>query len=100
MTRLQRLQQVSDALRRTSRFVMLAKRLQAQMAELGDGIEAGPERGTTSETKTGRPSLDAGRRSATPGLDLEGEKERTLAQAALSVTELCELHFTKNASLT
>ena len=100
MTRLQRLQQVSDALRRTSRFVMLAKRLQAQMADLGDGLETAPERGTGSETKTGRPSLDSGRRSATPGLDLEGEKERTLAQAALSVTELCEPYFIKNASFT
>ncbi|ETW80568.1 hypothetical protein HETIRDRAFT_476235 [Heterobasidion irregulare TC 32-1] len=91
VTRLQRLQQVSDALRRTSRFVMLAKRLQAQMADLGDGLETAPERGTASETKTGRPSLDGGRRSATPALDLEGEKERTLAQAALSVTELSDL---------
>jgi hypothetical protein len=82
--RLQRLQQVSDVLRRTSRFTTLAKRLQTQMAELGDGIDgAGAQRKATPNTA----ALD-GRRSATPGLEYEGERERLLAQAAVTIAEL------------
>ncbi len=38
--RLQRLQQVSDVLRRTSRFTILAKQVQTLMAELDDGVGA------------------------------------------------------------
>lgn len=85
--RLQRLQQVSDILRRTSRFTTLAKRLQTQMAELGDGTD-----GTVAQPKA--PSSSAaldGRRSATPGLDYEGERERLLAQAAVTIAELSDL---------
>ncbi|THH21356.1 hypothetical protein EW146_g175 [Bondarzewia mesenterica] len=91
VTRLQRLQQVSDALRRTSRFVMLAKRLQSQMVDLGDGFDSAKETMSKPEVKVSGPSVDSGRRSGTPGLEFEGEKERTLAQAALSVTELYDL---------
>ncbi len=82
--RLQRLQQVSDVLRRTFRFATLAKRLQTQMAELGDG----PDRaGAQSKAPTNITTLD-GRRSATPGLEYEGERERLLAQAAATIAEL------------
>ncbi|KAI0316244.1 Golgi transport complex subunit 5-domain-containing protein [Amylostereum chailletii] len=87
VTRLQRLQQVSDVLRRTSRFVILAKRLQAQIADLGEESDV-PE--GKPEVKVNGASLDR-QRSSTPGLDHEGEKERTLAQAALSVAELNDL---------
>ena len=82
--RLQRLQQVSDVLRRTSRFTTLAKRLQTQMAELGDSTD-----GAVAHPKA-PPSSAAmdGRRSATPGLDYEGERERLLAQAAVTIAEL------------
>ena len=38
---LQRLQQVSDVLRRTFHFTTLVKQLQTQMAELGDGADRG-----------------------------------------------------------
>ncbi|KAA1471874.1 hypothetical protein DENSPDRAFT_800169 [Dentipellis sp. KUC8613] len=86
--RLQRLQEVSDVLRRTSRFVLLAKRLQAQMADLGDEWEGSTE-GQPAAKVNG--AVADGRRSATPGLEYEGEKERTLAQAALSVAELKDL---------
>jgi hypothetical protein len=82
--RLQRLQQVSDVLRRTSRFTTLAKRLQTQMAELRDGTD-GP--GTQPKAPSNSAALD-GRRSATPGLDHEGERERLLAQAAVTIAEL------------
>ncbi|EIM81196.1 uncharacterized protein STEHIDRAFT_86486 [Stereum hirsutum FP-91666 SS1] len=93
INRLQRLHQVSDALRRTSRFVVLAKRLQSQMVELGDGSGIqGEESGSKPDVKVnGRSSFDAGRRSTTPGMELEGEKERALAQAALSVAEIGDL---------
>ena len=57
------------------------------MAEVGDS--AG---GTTSRTKGPESKVNSGvpdgRRSATPGLDYEGEKERSLAQAALTIAEL------------
>lgn len=79
--RLQRLQQVSDVLRRTSRFTTLAKRLQTQMSELGDGT------GAQHKAPPNTAVLD-GRRSATPGLDYEGERERLLAQAAVTIAEL------------
>ncbi|KAI0036874.1 Golgi transport complex subunit 5-domain-containing protein [Vararia minispora EC-137] len=89
VVRLQRLRLVSDALRRTSRFVLLAKRLQTQMAELGD--ESTPDASKPEPQTNGTPAKMSGRRSATPGLEIEGEKERTLAQAALSVAELNDL---------
>lgn len=85
--RLQRLQQASDVLRRTSRFTVLAKRLQTQMAEVGDGVGGAAPQPKASESKPNSGVLD-GRRSATPGLDYEGEKERSLAQAALTIAEL------------
>ncbi|KAH9032641.1 Golgi transport complex subunit 5-domain-containing protein [Lactarius hengduanensis] len=85
--RLQRLQQVSDVLRRTSRFTTLAKRLQTQMVELGDGANGA---GAQSKAPPSSAVLD-GRRSATPGLDYEGERERSLAQAAVTIAELGDL---------
>ncbi|KAH9166239.1 Golgi transport complex subunit 5-domain-containing protein [Lactarius sanguifluus] len=85
--RLQRLQQVSDVLRRTSRFTTLAKRLQTQMAELGDGADGV---GARPKAPPSSAALD-GRRSATPGLDYEGERERSLAQAAVTIAELGDL---------
>ena len=85
--RLQRLQQASDVLRRTSRFTVLAKRLQTQSAEVGDSTGGAAPPPKASESKSNSGVLD-GRRSATPGLDYEGEKERSLAQAALTVAEL------------
>ncbi|KAI9456296.1 Golgi transport complex subunit 5-domain-containing protein [Russula earlei] len=88
--RLQRLQQASDVLRRTSRFTILVKRLQAQMAEVGDGAGDTVSQSKLSESKVNSGILD-GRRSATPGLDHEGEKERSLAQAALTIAELGDL---------
>ncbi|KAH8993456.1 Golgi transport complex subunit 5-domain-containing protein [Lactarius akahatsu] len=85
--RLQRLQQVSDVLRRTSRFTTLAKRLQTQMTELGDGANGA---GAQPKAPPSSAVLD-GRRSATPGLDYEGERERLLAQAAVTIAELGDL---------
>lgn len=88
--RLQRLQQASDVLRRTSRFTTLAKRLQTQMAEVGDSAGGTTPRSKVPDSRVNSGVPD-GRRSATPGLDYEGEKERSLAQAALTIAELGDL---------
>lgn len=66
---------------------MLAKRLQAQMADVGDSANGTAPQPRVPESKVSSGALD-GRRSATPGLDHEGEKERSLAQAALTIAEL------------
>ena len=93
VTRLQRLQQASDVLRRTSRFTILTKRLQTQMAEVGESAGVTTSRSKASESKVNS-GVPEGRRSATPGLDYEGEKERSLAQAALTIAELGrEVHW-------
>ncbi|KAI0279355.1 Golgi transport complex subunit 5-domain-containing protein [Russula aff. rugulosa BPL654] len=88
--RLQRLQQASDVLRRTSRFTILVKRLQTQMAEVGDSAGGTTPRSKAPDSRVNSGVPD-GRRSATPGLDYEGEKERSLAQAALTIAELGDL---------
>ncbi|KAJ7072504.1 Golgi transport complex subunit 5-domain-containing protein [Mycena amicta] len=75
VSRLQKLQQASDVLRRMSRFVVLARRLQSQMAEM-----------EFPATKT---SKDAPINVI--GQDIEDEKERTIAKAALSIAELVAL---------
>jgi hypothetical protein len=74
VTRLQRLQQASDVLRRTARFVVLARRLEGQMRNMKMG-GAGESEG-----------IDVG-----GGGGEEDEKERTIAKAALSIAELAAL---------
>lgn len=73
------------------------------MVEIGDGSGIqGEELGSNPDVKVnGRSSFDAGRRSTTPGMELEGEKERALAQAALSVAEIgaLEVHTNPGASM-
>jgi hypothetical protein len=74
IVRLEKLHQASDVLRRTARFVVLARRLETQMAELDAAT-------TVTTTNTAAP--------ATPSLDAqEDEKERTIAKAALTIAEL------------
>ncbi|KAJ7874696.1 Golgi transport complex subunit 5-domain-containing protein [Mycena olivaceomarginata] len=77
VSRLQKLQQASDVLRRTARFVVLARRLQNQMSEMDLNSTENP---------------DAVPRKLESQVNLlgvlEDEKERTIANAALSVAEL------------
>ncbi|KJA27739.1 hypothetical protein HYPSUDRAFT_62781 [Hypholoma sublateritium FD-334 SS-4] len=80
VARLQRFQQASDVLRRTSRFVILARRLQVQMNEV-QGIK-GADRGPAEELATA---------TVLHGKDIENEKERAIAKAALSIAELGSL---------
>lgn len=77
VARLQRFQQASDVLRRTSRFVILARRLQVQMNEV---------QGIKSSDKS--PSEELATATVVHGKDIENEKERAIAKAALSIAEL------------
>ncbi|KIY65678.1 hypothetical protein CYLTODRAFT_492125 [Cylindrobasidium torrendii FP15055 ss-10] len=76
VARLHKLQQASDILRRTSRFVTLTRRLQVQMADM--------------EQSAGQEDAIA---SATPadGIADDDVKERAIAKAALSIAELVSL---------
>ncbi|KAL4267054.1 Conserved oligomeric Golgi complex subunit 5 [Pleurotus pulmonarius] len=69
-SRLQKLQTASDLLRRTSRFVILTRRLHVQMVDMSS------------------PNKED---SASVVLEGEDEKERTIAKAALSIAELVAL---------
>ena len=80
--RLQKFHEASDVLRRISRFVILARRLQVQMNEI---------QGTKSSDKL--PMEQPFTASAAHGRDIEDEKERAIAKAALSIAELSELVF-------
>ncbi|KAI0697261.1 Golgi transport complex subunit 5-domain-containing protein [Cytidiella melzeri] len=105
VTRLERLQQASDILRRTSRFVVLTKRLQMQLSEMD---RAGDIAFSASESKTiasGSKSSDLtngdGGRKSTDSLSTlagtvvgsleEDDKERVIAKAALTIAELVSL---------
>ncbi|KAF9047312.1 Golgi transport complex subunit 5-domain-containing protein [Panaeolus papilionaceus] len=76
VARLERIHQASDLLRRSSRFVTLARRLQIQMNEM-KGIESADS--ATDELATA---------TVMHGKDIRDEKERAIAKAALSIAEL------------
>ncbi|KIJ39463.1 hypothetical protein M422DRAFT_210357 [Sphaerobolus stellatus SS14] len=75
VTRLQRLHLALDVLRRTARFVIVARRLEFQMSEMEKASEAEKKTGEAGKTKEEL-------------IGDEGEKERNLAKAALSIAEL------------
>lgn len=72
---MQKLSQASDVLRRTARFVVLARRLQAQMTEIKSGVVTTDREETIASTSLSH-------------IPLEDDKERTIAKAALSIAEL------------
>ncbi|KAI5889748.1 uncharacterized protein SCHCODRAFT_02601723 [Schizophyllum commune H4-8] len=85
VTRLHKLQQASDVLRRTARFVVLARRLQGQMAEMQQSkVEK------TDDTLAPIPSTPS-RTTFASAADLEDDKERAISRAALSIAELVSL---------
>lgn len=95
-SRLGRLQCAADALRRTARFIVLARRLESQMTEL-TRLSIDAPSGTTINGKHAGAQKDSGvRKTMTdrrPSEDLlnlgsESEKERAIAKAALTVAEL------------
>ncbi|PCH43557.1 hypothetical protein WOLCODRAFT_164540 [Wolfiporia cocos MD-104 SS10] len=90
VTKLERIQQASDILRRMSRFVILTRRLEVQLAEMNNGEDSAPENETTERNSM---AIPAGQTAAsTSGLvDNEDEKERVIAKAALTLAELTAL---------
>ncbi|KAL1665907.1 Golgi transport complex subunit 5-domain-containing protein [Schizophyllum commune] len=85
VTRLHKLQQASDVLRRTARFVVLARRLQGQMAEMQQSKAE-----KTDDTLAPIPSTPS-RTTFASAADLEDDKERAISRAALSIAELVTL---------
>ncbi|KAH9895023.1 Golgi transport complex subunit 5-domain-containing protein [Cubamyces lactineus] len=97
VTKLDRLQQASDILRRTSRFVILARRLELQLAEMNkaDASESQDATGTKAKGQANGVSASAssgvGTRADTPSVESEDDKERAIAKAALTIAELTAL---------
>ncbi|KAL5523935.1 hypothetical protein ACEPAG_8108 [Sanghuangporus baumii] len=115
--RMARLQCATDALRRTARFVVLARRLDGQMAELtrlsaSETTDSSPVvngKNATSGNKEVvarnraesdvRTSISESRSSDdVAGLGSETEKERAIAKAALTLAELAALLDTPTTS--
>ena len=82
--RLERFQLAVDVLRRTSRFVLVSRRLELQMADLE---RVNTPAATKSPNDLFSPTKDVVTDDPTV-LGQEGERERTLAKAALSIAEL------------
>lgn len=91
LAQLQKFQQASDVLRRTSRFVVLARRLEGQMMEI-DGLSATDASLKNNTTKlsdlTAQPKISISTSSSGILGETGDEKERTIAKAALSIAEL------------
>ncbi|QRW11451.1 conserved oligomeric Golgi complex subunit 5 [Ceratobasidium sp. AG-Ba] len=87
-SQLQKLRQASDVLRRTSRFVTIARRLESQMKEV-DG--SAPAATSNSKTASGTGSTENVGTSTPTGADDGNARERAVARAALSVAELSSL---------
>ena len=84
---LERLQQASDILRRVSRFVILTRRLEVQLVEMNKG-EPPEQEAQSSKAKlqvVTSPML-AVSDSVVP--EIEDDKERAIAKAALTLAEL------------
>lgn len=77
VTRLNLLAQASDLARRAARFVLVARRLETQMERV---------KAASSGTKDAKSIKDG--KDSKADMSGEGEKERELAKAALSVAEL------------
>ncbi|CAE6466205.1 unnamed protein product [Rhizoctonia solani] len=89
-SQLQKLRQAADVLRRTSRFVALARRLELQMKEIDSGL---PTLTPSKSLPPGdlRGSLDSVTPGAGAGTEDGNAKERAVARAALSAAELASL---------
>ena len=95
VTKLERIQQANDILRRMSRFVILTRRLELQLTEMSKGEGIDVETPTMAKGVNGSPRpADGASIDPTHGLagELEDEKERVITKAALTVAELSKLH--------
>ncbi|CCO37346.1 Conserved oligomeric Golgi complex subunit 5 Short=COG complex subunit 5 [Rhizoctonia solani AG-1 IB] len=89
-SQLQKLRQAADVLRRTSRFVSIARRLEIQMKEIDSGVS----NSTSSKSLpsgNSRESIDSTAPGPGAGAEDGNAKERAVARAALSVAELSSL---------
>ncbi|CCO37314.1 Conserved oligomeric Golgi complex subunit 5 Short=COG complex subunit 5 [Rhizoctonia solani AG-1 IB] len=89
-SQLQKLRQAADVLRRTSRFVSIARRLEIQMKEIDSGVS----NSTSSKSLpsgNSRESIDSTAPGPGAGTEDGNAKERAVARAALSVAELSSL---------
>ncbi|KAF8335774.1 Golgi transport complex subunit 5-domain-containing protein [Cantharellus anzutake] len=84
LSRLQHLQIASDALRRASRFIIFARRLESQISEL-DRLSSLPTPKTNGTSARPQP-----KRLLTDDVlfDNQTDKERTIAQAAFNIAEI------------
>ena len=88
VTKLERVQQASDILRRTSRFVILARRLELQLAEMSKS-ETAESASTPEPPKAKAAATSTGSARADTPID-EDDKERAIAKAALTIAELSQ----------
>ncbi|TFK25504.1 hypothetical protein FA15DRAFT_639269 [Coprinopsis marcescibilis] len=86
VTRLKKLQQASDILRRTSRFVILARRLQLQMKEMQASIDEKKKDKSSADELSGLASA-----AVYQSIEIEDDKERAIAKAALTISEISVL---------
>ncbi|KZT08446.1 uncharacterized protein LAESUDRAFT_735990 [Laetiporus sulphureus 93-53] len=95
VSKLERIQQASDILRRVSRFVILTRRLEVQLADMSKGESS------DTETSTAVSKKDQSKPNESPLALIqptelisvgegEDEKERTIAKAALTIAELSQ----------
>ncbi|KAI0633283.1 Golgi transport complex subunit 5-domain-containing protein [Trametes polyzona] len=89
VSKLERLQQASDILRRTSRFVILVRRLELQLAEMNKADAPDTETSRAKPQTNGTSGAPA--RADTPLALEEDEKERAISKAALTIAELTAL---------
>ena len=82
---MERIQQASGILRRTSRFVILTRRLEVQLAEM-DKAEAAESKEETAPKKP--VNGDSSNSLSSQAFENEDEKERTISKAALTIAEL------------
>ncbi|CCL99844.1 uncharacterized protein FIBRA_01868 [Fibroporia radiculosa] len=100
VTKLERIQQASDILRRTSRFVILTRRLELQLAEMSKGDNTDSD---INKTKAEAKDSSNPPNSTDEILSItenEDEKERIISKAALTVAELTALLDDSTSSLT
>ncbi|KAL6308073.1 Golgi transport complex subunit 5-domain-containing protein [Sparassis latifolia] len=91
VSNLERLQQASDILRRMSRFVILTRRLEIQLAEMNKGEASDTADTPKSKNDADRPLSTLTHTDSALGNADEDEKERTISKAALTVAELTAL---------
>ncbi|KAJ9100674.1 hypothetical protein QFC21_003719 [Naganishia friedmannii] len=108
VSRLEKARTASELLRRAGRFLVLARRLDSQMGFVTKPVTAAAAAAANGQTTTAN-SPDISRRP-TPGKsenggnakvegELEGEREREMLKAALTIAELGEWFFVRHLLL-